>query len=567
MLALLASAVALAAPVEVVPAGPTFRLGLPPAAGPRAVVGLAFGMDGSPASLGLAALVAREGAAGRWLNAAEPGPVGRLAWSPDGGRLAAGGADGLVRLWDGRTGDLLQTLAGTGAPIDLLAFRPDGHRLLVGDRAGVLARWDVRTGKRLFHLPLGPIPLGEAVLAPDGDLLAVARGDALRLLSLTTGEEVAALGGAGGPLAAPAFSPDGKFVAAAVLGPEGGSRWWRLDSGRELAPGPACDGPVAWCRMPPGRDAALVTFDRAGDNHRVSLRAVDPRGVPFGVAQERVVEVEPRRAAFATGGGLVAVPEARRAAVVLVECAQKPTRRQCLAGPEDEAAPPDWCRALAFSADGAYLFGLERDGTVRLWETATGGEVLRRSGPAAATGPLLPSPDGRLLAVAVGREVVVWDVTGRGSTRVEAPWADLLGPDAARAYAAAAVLADDPDAVAKIRRELDGTAEERASRKARVASALNPFAAPGLTADEVAAGGLPYEAPLLALLAEPGIAKQPVQALLDRVKPRAVVQAGRVVRVLERAGSPEARRLLRDLAETRPAGSLVDEARASLSRR
>lgn len=565
MLTLLAVVVA-AAPVEAPAPGPTFRLGLPPAAGPRAVVGLSFGMEGGPASLGLAALVAREGAAGRWLNVAEPGAVGRLAWSPDGGRLAAGGADGLVRLWDGRTGALLQTLAGSGGPVELLAFRSDGHRLLVGDRAGVLARWDVRTGKRLFHLPLGQVPLGEAVLAPDGDLLAVARGDAIRVLSTTTGDEVATLRG-DGPLDAPAFSPDGKFVAAAVRGPDGGSRVWRIDTGRELPAGPARDGPVAWCRMPPGRDAALVTFDRAGDNHRVSLRGVNGRDVPFPVVQERVVEVEPRRAAFAPGRGLVAVPEVRRAAVVVVECGPTPTRRQCLAGPEDEAAPPDWCRALAFSADGAYLFGLERDGTVRLWETATGGEVLRRSGPAAMTGPLVPSPDGQLLAVAVGREVLVWDVAGRGSGRVDAPWADLLGPDAARAYAAAAALADDPDAVEKIRRELVGTAEERAARKARVAAALNPFPAPGRPADEVAAGGLPYEVPLLALLAEPGVAKQPIQALLDRVKPQAVVQAGRVVRVLERVGSPEARRLLRDLAEARGGGSLADEARTSLSRR
>lgn len=65
-----------------------------------------------------------------WHAQAHPGAILALDWSPDGGCLASGGQDGVVRIWDTKTGMLLdsRTLA---APIGQLCWSPDGEALAI----------------------------------------------------------------------------------------------------------------------------------------------------------------------------------------------------------------------------------------------------------------------------------------------------------------------------------------------------------------------------------------------------------------------------------------------------
>ena len=54
------------------------------------------------------------------------GPVGAIAYSPDGSILASAGDDLVVRLWDNATGQQRGALAGHNAAISDLVFSPDG---------------------------------------------------------------------------------------------------------------------------------------------------------------------------------------------------------------------------------------------------------------------------------------------------------------------------------------------------------------------------------------------------------------------------------------------------------
>jgi WD40 repeat protein len=80
---------------------------------------------------------------------AHTGAVNALAFSPDGRRLASGGQDNAVCIFEAATGKVLLRLQGHQAAVNSVKFSADGKTLTTTDFNQKTHTWDLATGKQV----------------------------------------------------------------------------------------------------------------------------------------------------------------------------------------------------------------------------------------------------------------------------------------------------------------------------------------------------------------------------------------------------------------------------------
>ena len=180
--------------------------------------------------------------------------VNAVAILPD-GRLATGGEDGKIAIWQPGVGDPIQTFAGHTAPIASLAVSPDGQRIASASWDRTVRIWPVDGGSstlleghqqnvngvvfmpdgkavvsashdpeiRIWPLDGGGTtivklltPLNCVAVAPDGEIVAGGADGKVYFFS-SKGEARGELQASATPIIALAISSDGKLVAAAGI--------------------------------------------------------------------------------------------------------------------------------------------------------------------------------------------------------------------------------------------------------------------------------------------------------------------------------------------------------------
>jgi hypothetical protein len=427
-------------------------------------------------------------------------------------------------------------------------MHPNGRTLFALKWDRTLRVWDVAEGRELHRWPtpvedqnLNPYcwkpPLA---LSPDAKTLAV-RGEKefVRLLDATTGSEQKRFGEHKDILHGIAFAPDGQTLVTWCRGHI--VHIWDMRTGHEL------------------RQFPLAGKDLLDRNPMVSWTA-----------------------ALSPDGRLLAACAYDR--LSLYEMATGKELREALRLPYSTNSH------FAFSADGRTLaMDVMKDSAVRLIEVHTLQERQQLQGHRASISSLAFSADNRfLVSGSEDTTALIWDLTGRlgagdkwnaplTAAELESFWADLASDDAARAWKAMQRLAAAPSqGVPLVSARLHPIPKVDEAKLNRLIADLdsNQFAVREQATKELEAmGELAMAAYRKTLESQPTLeVRRRLEALLAKAAESQRAPSGdrlralRAVELLERIGTPEAKKTIADVASGAPGALVTEDAKGSLER-
>ncbi len=320
----------------------------------------------------------------------QPNEVWSVAWFPDGSRLASGAKDGSLFVWPAYARSGERSLAGDWLP---LGFTAPGPSLVVTRPDGTVAVINLTSAEieRSFPAPRSGrpgSPFGSPVaFSPAAGLVARLRSDAeVELLDLATGES-RSFRAAERRLENVFLSPDGRTLVTTAAD-EPVQSWSVADPParlRTLQPRFAGFLPDGLGYVARPHRGPVEIWNLADDSRRTAMDLEPGEGFQF------LLSADGRWVATATG------PEESENLVRLRDAGTGRIAR-VLAGHKQPVM------ALAFSPDGRTLATSGADSTVKLWNLASGQELLAFRRPGLTYYRILFSPDGHWLALGGGPE-------------------------------------------------------------------------------------------------------------------------------------------------------------------
>jgi WD40 repeat protein/tRNA A-37 threonylcarbamoyl transferase component Bud32 len=330
-----------------------------------------------------------------------------VAFHPDGKRVASGGDDHLIRLWDVETGREVATLRGHASRVAALAFSPDGKVLASGDGDRDVFLWDLERPGEPAVLRGPSRAVSSLAFSPDGRTLASGshdKGICLWDVSPIGTRRRAAWDAHAAEVLAVAFSPDGLSLASG--GNDKRVKLWDPATGQERRTLEGAGRAIVGVAFGAG-GGIVLGLEEDGLLRRWDAATGRELGPPDPTHGSLV-----RSLAVAPDGLTAAVGESGDVVRLWDVTTGKP--RATLPG---RLITSYLVNGLAFSKDGQVLAMIGHQGCVCFWDL----KRQRQRAPAfggAWTGPLAAGPDGRTLAVGYSDgSLRLWDIPS-GEVRV-----------------------------------------------------------------------------------------------------------------------------------------------------
>ena len=344
------------------------------------------------------------------------GRVTKLVWSPDESYIASGGEDGLVRLWDARSGEQRLAFDPHEREVVSVAWSPDGRWIANGSQDGNVRVWDAASGAERLCLPVRyviddrehPGLVDNLAWSPDGKWLVGCFEDTvimlgkhtreqicvrgIRVWEATTGEQRACFDGDRGVY----FSPDGQSLAT-LSGDGGVVQIFDLASLEKRAHFRALDN-WCFCSVSWSPDSQWIATGSSDGEVRIHHAATGKKLPRMDDGHGHCVNC-----LAWSPNGLWLVSGSQDGSVLVWDAHSRKVRFRLR---EPEQGP---VATISWSLDGKWVASQSKyRSAVRIWETATWMERLcldQREGVAW-------SPGGRWIASgSEGGAVCVWEVS------------------------------------------------------------------------------------------------------------------------------------------------------------
>lgn len=162
-------------------------------------------------------------------------PVDAAAFSPDGKFILTADRRGVIRSWNGDTGELVREFDrtnGKSVGVGAVSFSRSGDRAVAGMDSGVVGLWDARSGKLLWTVQHGD-RVRSVAMSPNGRLVISASNDeTARFWNADDGLPVGQPLLHRGQVFVVSFNPDGRL--AVTGGFDATVRLWEVPSGKSI---------------------------------------------------------------------------------------------------------------------------------------------------------------------------------------------------------------------------------------------------------------------------------------------------------------------------------------------